>query len=94
MIAEVKSEHKVSVVREAIENAQRYLRLFRVPPLFFWGGQERREVDRLLHEAWLSLPKCLVCGAEDVREIYGDCFPEPVCFVCRRHPSIKVFEEF
>lgn len=106
MIAEPRQEYKVSVVREAIEEALALLlRSVRMYP-----SRPNWALARLLHDAWLSLPKCLVCGAEDgqsgrvlVRQYMaavwhytrgGTEWSEPVCTFCRRHPSISVFEEF
>lgn len=112
MIAEPRQEYKVSVVREAIEESLHYLArevgfFARGALTFPFGGLPNAdEVYTLLRAAWLSLPKCLVCGAEDgqsgralvLQYMFGwfidrpaASWREPVCTACRRHPSISAF---
>lgn len=100
-VAEDALERKVSLVREAIEAGIDYIDTV--------DGHWRPEhpwpdAYELLRAAWLSLPKCAVCGAEEdlhsplkfwtLKTPLPPClfWSEPVCLDCRSHPSIQPFE--
>jgi hypothetical protein len=78
-------EHEVSLVREAIEAAAEYLD--NEPPADIDALYFGHHVRSLLRSAWLSLPKCAVCGNENTVSYLLDYEELPVveelCEACR-----------
>ena len=109
-VAEDAPGRKLSLVREAIEAGMDFL--VELPlydhsttypfvwhPTNLWRGDSK--VHELLRAAWLSLPKCAVCGAEETEESWlsvgpwehlGHEWRELVCLACRNNPTITMFE--